>query len=31
MSLRNHNWRDVVRVQSRHGFDMERQRRSVPY
>jgi len=30
MSLRNHNWRDVVRVQSRHGFDMERQRRSRP-
>ena len=23
MSLRNHNWREVVRVQSRHGFDME--------
>ena len=28
MSLRNHNWREVVRVLSRHGFDMERQRGS---
>ena len=28
MSLRNHNWREVVRVLSSHGFDMERQRGS---